>query len=96
MPIKNKTSKEKIEAGLKDFKEGRTISSEDLDKEMEEWFDESEDNDNLTARLMKGLSLAYERMLEFKIYKKSKVVVSRDGKIVELDPSELLKEYKNK
>jgi hypothetical protein len=29
---------DKINSGLKDFKEGKTISSEDLEKEMREWF----------------------------------------------------------
>jgi argonaute-like protein implicated in RNA metabolism and viral defense len=43
-------------------------------------------NNNFDEKLMKGLNLAYERMLEFKRYKKSKVVVFRDGKIVEIEP----------
>jgi hypothetical protein len=43
------------------------------------------DND-FDEKLMKGLKLAYERMLEFKRYKKSKVIVYRDGKIVEIEP----------
>jgi len=37
-------------------------------------------------KILKGLDLAYERMLEFKRYKKSKVVMVRDGQIVEIDP----------
>lgn len=37
-------------------------------------------------KLEVGLKLAYERMIEFKKYKKSTIVVERDGKIVELDP----------
>jgi hypothetical protein len=36
--------------------------------------------------LLLGLKIAYEKMLEFKRYKKTKVVVMRDGKIVHLDP----------
>jgi hypothetical protein len=37
-------------------------------------------------KLKIGFAIAYERMLEFKRYKKSKVVVFRDGKIVEIEP----------
>ena len=39
-----------------------------------------------TAKIMKGLAIAYERMLEFKRYKKSKVVVMQGDKIVFLEP----------
>ncbi len=39
-----------------------------------------------SEKLLAGLHLAYERMIEFKKYKKSNIVVGRDGKIVELDP----------
>lgn len=37
-------------------------------------------------KLMAGLKLAYERMLEFKRQKNSEVVVARDGKIVRFKP----------
>jgi len=37
-------------------------------------------------KILKGLDMAYERMLEFKRYKKSKVVIMRDGQIVEIEP----------
>lgn len=39
-----------------------------------------------SLKLQAGLNLAYERMIEFKKYKKSTIIVERDGKIVELDP----------
>jgi len=39
-----------------------------------------------SKKMMAGLQLAYERMIEFKKYKKSTIIVKRDGKIVELDP----------
>jgi hypothetical protein len=39
-----------------------------------------------SSKLQVGLNLAYERMIEFKKYKKSTIIVERDGKIVELDP----------
>ena len=35
---------------------------------------------------MAGLKIAYARMLEFKRYKKSEVVVVRDGKVVRIKP----------
>ena len=38
------------------------------------------------AKIVAGLKLAYERMLEFKRQKNSVVVVAREGKIVRLKP----------
>lgn len=37
-------------------------------------------------KIMAGLKIAYARMLEFKRYKKSEVVVMREGKIVRVKP----------
>ena len=37
-------------------------------------------------KIVAGLKIAYERMLEFKRQKNSEVVVARDGKIVRLKP----------
>ncbi|WP_343747856.1 hypothetical protein [Fluviicola sp.] len=37
-------------------------------------------------KIMAGLQLAYERMIEYKKYKKSTIVVERNGQLVELDP----------
>jgi|GEM_PF-552798 len=37
-------------------------------------------------KILKGLDLAYERMLEFKRYKKSVVVMIQDGQIVKVQP----------
>jgi hypothetical protein len=39
-------------------------------------------------KILKGLELAYDKLLEFKKSKNSKMVVMRDGKIVFLDPEE--------
>lgn len=50
----------------------------------------NDNNINVTLEIMKGLEIAYEKMLEFKIYKKSKLVVKRNGVILELDPNEEL------
>jgi hypothetical protein len=37
-------------------------------------------------KILTGLEIAYERMLEFKRQKNSEVVVMREGKIVRLKP----------
>lgn len=44
--------------------------------------------------IMIGLEEAYEKMLEFKIYKKTPVVVMRDGVIVYLDAREELERFR--
>lgn len=41
-----------------------------------------------TDKILKGLELAYEKLIEFKKSKNSKMVVMREGKIVFLDPEE--------
>ena len=41
---------------------------------------------DFSNKMMAGLQLAYERMIEYKKYKKSTIVVKRDGQLVELDP----------
>ena len=40
----------------------------------------------LEAKIIKGLELAYERLLEYKRYKKSELVIMKDGKIVKIKP----------
>lgn len=46
----------------------------------------NEEFDEETQKIIAGLELAYQRMIEFKKSKNSKLVVVRDGKIVLLDP----------
>jgi hypothetical protein len=43
----------------------------------------------LEDKVAKGLEEAYRKMVEFKKYKKSPIIVSRDGKVVEIDPEEI-------
>lgn len=43
---------------------------------------------NQRDKILKGLELAYEKLIEFKKSKNSKMVVMRDGKIVFLDPDD--------
>jgi len=45
--------------------------------------------------IMIGLEEAYEKMLEFKIYKKTPVVVMREGVIVYLDAKEELERFRH-
>lgn len=40
----------------------------------------------LRDKIVAGLEIAYERMLQFKRQKNSVVVVARDGKIVRIKP----------
>lgn len=41
-----------------------------------------------TEQIMRGLDLAYRRLIEYKKYKKSVLIVSRNGQIVSLTPEE--------
>lgn len=41
----------------------------------------------LEDKLSNGLEKAYLKMLEFKKQKGSPIIVSKDGKIIEIDPS---------
>ncbi|NLB64055.1 MAG: hypothetical protein GX801_08120 [Fibrobacter sp.] len=47
---------------------------------------DNEDFEEKTKKILAGLELAYERMVEFKKSKNSKIVVSQNGKIMLLDP----------
>ena len=48
-----------------------------------------ESKDEFEEKITQGLEKAYERMVEFKKYKKTPIVVSRNGQIVELDANEV-------
>ncbi|MBU3676327.1 MAG: hypothetical protein FGM54_03980 [Chitinophagaceae bacterium] len=52
-------------------------------------------NNEFLIIVKKGLDIAYERMLDYKIMKNSVVVVMRDNKIVHLDPRKLKEEWLN-
>jgi hypothetical protein len=43
-------------------------------------------NKEQKKKIIEGLAIAYEKMLEFKRYKNSYLVVCREGKIVWLKP----------
>jgi hypothetical protein len=41
-------------------------------------------------KIIQGLEKAFQKLIEFKKYKKSPLVTSKDGKIVEIAPDKLL------
>jgi len=43
-----------------------------------------------TEKIIEGLEMAYQEMIEFKKYKKTPIIVLKDGKIVELQPDEII------
>lgn len=50
--------------------------------------DRSKELKEQREKIVKGLELTYKRLIEFKKSKRSPLVISRDGKVVELDPEE--------
>ncbi|MBT2557267.1 hypothetical protein J7E24_05690 [Hymenobacter sp. ISL-91] len=43
----------------------------------------------MSQRIQEGLDIAYENMLAFKRYKKTPVIIVRDGQVVAVSPDEL-------
>ena len=41
-------------------------------------------------KIIKGLELAYMRLIEYKKYKKTPLIISKKGKIVEIPPEKML------
>ena len=41
-------------------------------------------------KIIKGLEIAYQRLVEFKKYKKSPLVTLKDGKIIKIAPEDIL------
>lgn len=42
-----------------------------------------------TDKIIVGLEKAYQKLIEFKKYKKTPIIVSKDGKVVELNPEKI-------
>lgn len=40
-------------------------------------------------KIIDGLEKAYKKLIEFKKYKKTPIIVSRDGKILEISPEKI-------
>jgi len=51
-----------------------------------------EDLQDLEDKIAKGLSKAYERMIAFKEYKKTPIIMAKDGKVIEVYPKDLKKD----
>ena len=47
---------------------------------------DSKNRDSEFEKILTGLDATYEKMVRFKRYKKSPIIVSKGGKIVKLDP----------
>jgi sulfur carrier protein ThiS len=46
------------------------------------------DMDN-SDKIIEGLERAYKKLIEFKKYKKTPIIVSKDGKVVEIYPDKI-------
>ncbi len=42
-----------------------------------------------TDKIVEGLEKAYKKLIEYKKYKKTPIIVSKDGKVVEIDPEKI-------
>lgn len=48
-----------------------------------------QDKEDEVQKIQRGLEKAYEKLVAFKRYKNSPLIVSRDGKIVEIPPEDI-------
>lgn len=64
------------------MKYGSTLKATTMDKK------EAALNE-LSEKIIEGLEKTYEKLVEYKRYKKSPMVVSQNGKIIEIPPEEL-------
>lgn len=46
--------------------------------------------DEKTQKILRGLEKSYQKLVEFKKYKKSPLIVSKNGVIVEIQPEKIL------
>lgn len=42
-----------------------------------------------TEKIIVGLEMAYQKLIEFKKYKKTPIIISKDGKVVELNAEKI-------
>lgn len=40
-------------------------------------------------KIIEGLEIAYKKLIEFKKYKKTPIIVFKDGKVVEINPDQI-------
>lgn len=50
----------------------------------------------LSDKIIEGLEKTYEKLVEFKRYKKSPLIISRNGEIIEIPPEDLPPKIKYK
>ena len=48
-----------------------------------------EELSDLEAKVSKGLKIAHKKMIAFKKYKKTPIVISHNGKIIEVQPKDM-------
>lgn len=46
--------------------------------------------DEQTQKILRGLEKSYQKLVEFKRYKNSPLIVAKDGVIMEIQPGEIL------
>lgn len=46
--------------------------------------------DEKTQKILRGLEKSYQNLVEFKKYKKSPLIVSKNGVVVEIQPEKIL------
>lgn len=51
---------------------------------------------DIKQKVIKGLEEAYRLLIEFKKQKNTPVIISKDGKVIEVDPNEILPTTKYK
>jgi len=44
---------------------------------------------NNIERIKEGLEIAYKKLIEYKKYKKTPLIVSKDGKVTEIKPEDI-------
>lgn len=42
-----------------------------------------------SEKIIEGLEIAYRKLIEFKKYKKTPIIVSKDGKVIEINPNNI-------
>lgn len=52
--------------------------------------DKKQSNKDITQRILEGLENSYQKLVEFKRYKKSPLIVAKDGVIMEIAPENML------
>jgi hypothetical protein len=49
-----------------------------------------EQGDDRTQKILQGLEKSYQKLVEFKLYKNSPLIVAKNGVIIEIQPEKIL------